>query len=74
MLPTGDSETAPEVVGEDDFELWNQDIQDVIVQLAKAGIANARKEKRVLDIAVQNELTGSVAFIERGDFGGPGRK
>jgi len=70
-LATDHAEATAEVVGEDDFKLWDEDIEDVFIEFAETGLAAARQEKGVLDIAVKDELGGGVAFVEGGDFGGP---
>jgi hypothetical protein len=70
-LPADNAEAATEIVGEDDFKLGDEDVEDVFIEFAEAGLANAREKQGVLDIAMENELGGGVAFVEGGDFDGP---
>ena len=60
------------IVAEYDIEAGHQDMLEKVGQAAEFRVLTKGQHEAVVDVAVENELIGRVALIERDDLVGPG--
>ncbi len=74
FTPSLDPETGANVIAEDNIERREQAAAEEFRQASQpcGYLPFSTDEEKVVDVPVEDELAGGVAFVEGGEFAGPG--